>query len=479
MEETCLNQQSVHFFRIGIGLLGLLYFADYWRDCAVFVAQDGLLPHEIILKIFPFTAQPLFSIDQPDWWPPLLIALGALSSALMMINLKPRLSALVAFLIISALYRWSFLVINVEDVFMHLFFFWCALLPAVTEREASSYEASRSEATRCPYTARLFFLFRVNFSLIYLTAGLSKWLSPMWRDGEALHQIVLMQFTRLAEWWPVESNIGFQLLTWIALGSEALIAILPWLRDRAHLRALLIVSHLGLHLFNAIALGFIYSNLGCLAMLTIILSSHGRRFRHVTEAHPAPSLGARSSYTLALIVVSCLVISQIGSLLQSPWREHHLNHHTGREALSIPEQGEHVIARLSTAVLWGLGLAQSYRLMDWIDERNFVVRIWRSDPVRDERHEIKTSELKQPRSLRYFLPYAYLFGVSWHYIPPEDREALEAALTRRLGRYLCDGERVSKLKHEVIELSLHRLVLRDGGVYGPTLKRVRACEGSL
>lgn len=87
--------------------------------------------------------------------------------------------------------------------------------------------------------------------------------------------------------------------------------------------------------------------------------------------------------------------------------------------------------------LWAIGIAQSYRLFDWVDDRNFSVRY---EVI--ERRENGVAQALDPRdlfpaSLRDILLQSLLHDITWTRIPHSRSEELKTGLFGRYARRFC------------------------------------------
>jgi hypothetical protein len=89
------------------------------------------------------------------------------------------------------------------------------------------------------------------------------------------------------------------------------------------------------------------------------------------------------------------------------------------------------------ALLWVIGIAQDYRLFNWIDRTNYsVVHRVSTQTVDGVPHPLEPTFLFPP-SLRATLLQAYLHNVRWMYIPRQHRAALKRSILSRLAQRAC------------------------------------------
>jgi hypothetical protein len=428
-------------FRVLVGLIAFGYCLRQLADVPVFFAPDGLVPHAETQALFPFVWQPLFPPDLGAGPASLLLGTGALLALAVTFGLRPRLAALALYGIVVCAYRAQFLLLSVDDAMVHLLLLWVALLPVGSTLTRSSWRGGLRPSfaawreVRVPgATLRLLL---ANLVLLYAVAGLSKWGSPLWRSGDALYATL-----RLPCSW-VADSVGPDLvpllrpLTWAALVLEPLFAVGLCLPPRGPLRAALVFGLALFHLGIAATLDVPFANLGCLAALPLLFR---RELGPSAPATPPPSTRLALSESFALLVVGLLFGAMACSLGSSAWRRPSLE---GR-SLSAPEvpgstaESGGPVQTAFFGALWVLGLAQQYRLLDWIDERNFhVVTTFRvrSPGAPDEHLESAAPTL--PRGMRSSLLLSYVGGVTWMPVPDASRGALRDAIVARIAARHC------------------------------------------
>lgn len=368
-------------YRSLVALIAFGYFLRMAWEVSAFHSNQGLLEHQWAESTLPYLWQPLFRPGQSDL-EMRCILLGAAGLCLpLLLGVYPRFCAALLYGILGCSYRWNFLVATVDDELLHLSLFWLLIL----------LNHPRGPGRR---------LLAVNFSLIYGVAGLSKWASPMWRSGKALTAVLLLPGSRLPEAWLA---LDLRPLCWLALVLEPLFALLPWLPPG---RTRLVLFWLWLA-FHGLLVGLFdvsVANLCCLAMGLIVFDHRwGGRWQ--------------VSDRLAALMLLMLIGSQAGSLLQPSWRSG--GGPVGEEGVG----GQ----RFCNAMLWSLGLAQQYRLLDWIDERNYQVRL-----------ESDRGDWPSSGHLRQGLALSYLTPAPWLRASPAAAEQLRLGSWKRWQRW-CGG----------------------------------------
>ncbi len=130
--------------RILGGLLCVAYFGTLLLQAEDFSNPDGLLDHVLLQRIFWFTRLSLFhpGLTLPCLYG--LLGLAGLGAWGIVLGYRVRLCAGVLFAIAVSTYRWNFLVIYVDDAFMHLLFVWHAGVgsPSLGRRSGVSWPMS-------------------------------------------------------------------------------------------------------------------------------------------------------------------------------------------------------------------------------------------------------------------------------------------------------------------------------------------------
>src|SRR5215212_974082 len=88
-------------------------------------------------------------------------------------------------------------------------------------------------------------------------------------------------------------------------------------------------------------------------------------------------------------------------------------------------------------VLWFAGLAQSYRLFDWIDHYNYHITYDVVEQRRDGAVDTLDDEALFPRTLRSVLLQSYLHDATWMKAPRHRLADLQRSLFERYARRFC------------------------------------------
>lgn len=395
--ERPFSAGCVGRFRYAAAGVAALYFLRLACEHPFLSSSSGLLDHR---QLPWFAWQPIFRQDSSDGVLRAWLGLGAVLS---LAAARWRLAALAAYVVAVSAYRWNLAVLSVDDALAHLLLFWLTLLPEAP----GNVVTVRGVVPRC---------ILLNLSLIYLIAGLTKWASPMWREGSALYAVMLLPGSRLEEAFLNAHLNSLLLLNWLALLVEPLLAALPWMR--LPWRKVWICLGVAMHLGILMAIDVPIANLACLAIYVLAWADDE------PEAAPSKSRGFSVSERLAVYALGLLTLTMLGSALQPSWR-------ASRSATGS-ELGDSVQKALY-AQLWLLGLAQQYRLLDWIDERNVTVE------VRSFEAGGWSAPSALPANLRLGLALSYLTPLPWQALAPTDTQLWRQRTEPHWMRLLGDG----------------------------------------
>jgi hypothetical protein len=220
----------------------------------------------------------------------------------------------------------------------------------------------------------------------------------------------------------------------------------------------------GFHLGIALTMRIPYANLACLAAAPIV-------FRHEIMSwlgQVRPCVGApgdsviRCWYTRsAMAFVTVLVMAMAGEAAIPAWRNpsRDSKHKTGLIAAGTSRvaYASSLVAKESTidgrvgflksehnvfyTPLWFIGIAQSYRLFDWIDDRNFHVSYDITERFPDGASRSVNAAEMFPSTLRGVLLQAYLHDVTWGRVPRNRAAEFKASLSKRFANRYCRAHR--------------------------------------
>ena len=434
-----IHALPLDIMRILAGGVLFVYFANAYRHASDFSDPDGLIDHRLSVRLFPPTRMGLFQPGMPGWVFR-AVYLGACAAAiLVVIGWHPRAAAVFLFAAAVSTYRWNALVAYLDDSIVHLFCLWLILLPVGTTLNLPDLLGGSWATATVPGTAPRAFM--ANMALIYLVAGLYKFASPMWRGGSAMHAALRMPIARTPDFWSIRHRSGLRIVTWAALFLEPLFVLIFVLPAGSAAKWALLAAAAVFHLGIIATLKIPYSNALMLSALALPfapeivqgavqgvpgLAATGATAA-VTGATAAPTGAAAETATgngpadlAALTLVALLAI-------MSAWQ-------AVRARLRLPRPGQPYSgerwANPVRALLWLVGLYQSYRLFDWVDERNYHVRyeVLSLRPGRERR--IEPRELF-PGGMRHLLLQSYFFGNVWLQMEPQKLAAVRRSLLER------------------------------------------------
>ena len=418
--------------RVLVGCLTFAYFVRTFREAPLFSGPDGLLDHALVGRIFPFTRLSVFPSAITLRGLRAAYALGCAGSLLLAAGIGGQAVALAVYVLAVSTYRWNFLLMYVDDAVIHLVLFWMALLPigstltlpGLLADPGGSWAAWLSTTVpglgvRC---------FMANLALVYLVAGTWKLASPMWRDGSALQAALLMPCSR-AEWFRAAAvRPWLKIGNWVALVIEPLLALLLVAPAGSALKWALLVAAVGFHVGILVAMKFPFANLAMLGGLVLFFGPE--LMAGLGASPPGTALAPASPRPADLLALATVVTLALLFLLNALWFRSGATTALGRRAsrglnpLYVP--------------LWLLGLAQSYRLFDWVDSRNYHVDydVIAIDDEGTERQIDQSAIFCRP-TIRHALLQSYLFGNLWIAIDPKQLPELRASILERYARRFC------------------------------------------
>ena len=457
-------------FRILVGVLSLGYFLRTLCEAPYFSGPDGLIDHQLSVRIFGFTSGQPFG---PQTTLPIFqitFVIASIASCSLILGYRVKFAAAIAYVIAVFTYRWNFLVMYVDDSIMHLMLWWILLLPVGRTLVLGDWLANREQAWRRWKEEKVpganLRLFLCNLALLYLVAGLWKWTSPMWREGTALYAVLKLPISRTPDFWGPQHLALLKIATWLGLILESLFAFIVVLPKRSAVKYALVAGLLSFHLGIISTVGLPVANFACLAALVLLLRDELMewiRRRDRRTFLPARNAEPELSNTVAIAFMVTLTMAMLSSVLVVPWRmpgrvvevPSGVRTFLGRDGAedtamaSIQQEsrrdeveGLGTLQRAFFAPLWSIGIAQQYQLFNWIDDRNFHVRLEAPSFVSSAaNHEIDL-QILFPKSTRSALLQTYLEDITWMKIPDHDRSELKKSILQRLAKSYCRRSRV-------------------------------------
>lgn len=454
-----IHALPLDIMRVLAGGVLFVYFANALRQAGDFSDPDGLIDHRRSARLFPPTRLGLFQPGMPGWVFRAVYLCACAAAVLVVVGWHPRPAAAFLFVAAVSTYRWNALVAYLDDCIVHLVCLWLILLPVGTtlnlpELLGAGWGAAGSAAAAgptagadwatatVPGTAPRAFM--ANMALIYLVAGLYKFASPMWRGGSAMHAALKMPIARTPDFWSIRHQTGLRLVTWAALILEPLFVLIFVLPAGSAAKWALLAAAAVFHLGIIATLKIPYSNALMLAALALPfapeivqgvsagvpgLAAAGSTTGLAATAIPPPVTSAATATGNGPAELAALTLVALLAIM-SVWQ-------AVRAWLRLPRPGQPYSgdrwANPVRALLWLAGLYQSYRLFDWVDERNYHVRyeVRSLRPGRERR--IDPRELF-PESMRHLLLQSYFFGNVWLQMESEKLAAVRRSLLERHAR---------------------------------------------
>jgi len=248
----------------------------------------------------------------------------------------------------------------------------------------------------------------------------------MWRRGDALHASLRMAVAYRPSSWGPERRTSLRVGNYFALAIEPALALLVIAPAHSPLKFLLAAGAIAFHVGIIATMKFPFANLAMLGALVVIFSPE------LMDLLGSPPLAAEAlpvtlTDWLAIGVVGCLALL---FLLNGLWFRG-----------GSPTQWRRGAARRGInpfyIPLWAVGLAQSYRLFDWIDQRNYHVDYELVEFCPENPPQRIESTVLFPRSMRHILLQSYLHGNIWVQLDPDRLPELRASILTRYAHLYC------------------------------------------
>jgi hypothetical protein len=413
----------VQFFRIAVGLLAAAYFVRLLAEVPDFSALDGLLDHSLLQDVYPETRVSFFQAGTPA---PVIVAalLLALGAALgIVLGWRSKACAAVALAIAASTCRWNFLVMYLDDAVVHLLLFWLLLLPldeslGLLELLRDPRGAlARWRGRVVPGTAVTCLL--LNVALMYVIAGLWKFNSPLWKSGYGLYAALRLPIATMPDVWGPAHVPLLRLANWAVIAVEPFMALPLFLPPGRRLRYLGGAAFTGFHLFILATLGLPFAMLGLLSTLFLFFGPEiGGHFARQPGAAVAPEPGLAPALTRqGKLAVAFLLVLALATTRRIPVFG----------TFNVPAYG----------VLWMVGVAQDYRLFNWIDRVNYDLDTEVVELAPDGTATSVAAADRLPASFRGKLLLGYVHEVRWLRLPREDRPRVRRSLAERLASWYC------------------------------------------
>lgn len=411
----------VDLYRILAGLLVCAYFVRLFLEFPLYTAENGLLDHRVHRELFWFTKLTLFFPGSPALYKWSLLILGAVGAVALTLGIRPKVGAVVSWIVVVSVHRWNFAVINLDDSSITLVLWWLLFLPighTLTWRTFRGLSDWREEVF---LEVDGFFVraFYGNLFVYYLTAGLTKLASVLWREGLALFVVLQLPLARTSGWWGTEHLPLLWFGNHYTLITEPLFPFMVFLRKGHPLKYIGAVCWVALHLAIPITIGVPYANFGLILALILVfkgeladrLRSWAAADREVRRLDWKPARGSKSLIVTYLLVLT-LAMQKNVPVLEKVWEP-------------------------CMALLYLGGVAQEYHLFDWIDRFNWTIHHTVTvTPEGGEKFEVDSTELF-PHSVRGFIVQSYLLPMRWMRVPrPLTGEMRNSVLRSAASRFV-------------------------------------------
>ena len=429
----------VDLFRILAGLLSCAYFAAVFLDVNDISGPDGLVDHTLSLELFPYTEWSLLRGEVSTGLLKITFLGAVLLSGILAAGYRPTLCAVALYILAVSTYRLNFLVLYVDDAIFHWILLWLILLPVGNTltlkewRREGKAVVERWKRRTVPGLAVRCFM--VNLALVYAVSGLWKLTSPMWLEGTALYVILKLPIAWMPDIWGSGSLPWLKIASYVALAAEPLFVLLLFLRPGRPLKWIVVALLFAFHGGIIATLKIPYANFACLAGVVFwcrheIMASAGIR----TGPEGRGLITGRG--VVAAVVTCVLGLQAILDFGKPQWR---YDDWEVARPVSLQQGWLDGLHQGVYAVLWAGGLAQSYRLLDWVDSRNYDLEYQVRESKRNGNWAEVDSERLFPLSMRGILLQSYLHGVVWRKFPAGLEAALRKGLRQRFaGRYCRD-----------------------------------------
>ncbi|MEQ1923321.1 MAG: hypothetical protein ABL952_12515, partial [Pyrinomonadaceae bacterium] len=409
----------IDIFRICVGLVMLTYFIRTLMEVADFSGPDGLLDHELIVRMYWFTEIGVFRPWMGAGWFYAAFGIAIACCVPLILGYRVKLFSFILYIIAVSTYRRNFIVMYVDDAIMHLLLFWMLVLPVGRTLVLGEWLKDRGAAwarwkdVTVPGAAlRCFFW---NLILLYLVAGLWKWTSPMWLDGTALYVVIKLPVSYFHEFWNASHMPLLKVFNYGTLVLEPLVPLMFFLRRGSMLKYIVLVAFIGLHILSALTLNIPFANIACAA--TAILMFREEIMEHIRGNHIVPQGIAKFglSGAVSLLMVTMLTLAMVSAVTMINWRTApRASPDHEKPTTNVPQlvdgraEGLGSVQMSFYSVLWLMGIAQQYQLFNWIDDRNYATHY----RVVVDGKEADPDEMFV-RSLRGVLLDFYIHDITW------------------------------------------------------------------
>ena len=431
----------VQLFRVVVGLLATAYFIRLLLEVRDFSALDGLIDHSLLQSVYPETRVSLFQAGTPPAVIMIALVVALAAAVSIVLGWRARLCAAVALAIAASTCRWNFLVMYLDDSVMHLLLFWLLLLPPegslspVALLRDPRGTLARWSGITVPGTAVACLM--INVAMMYVIAGLWKFNSPLWKSGYGLYAALRLPVASMPEVWGPEHVPLLRLANWLVIAVEPFMALLLFLPAGRRLKYAGGALFAGFHVFILVTLGLPFAMIGLLSTLLLFFGPEIARLAARWSAAPEPPVLAVSPGLTrsGRFAVAFLVLLALATTRRIPVYG----------TFNVPAYG----------VLWMVGVAQDYRLFNWIDRVNFDIDTEVTARGSDGATSPVTGSVLYPPSFRAKLLQGYVHDIRWLRLPRKDRLRVRRSIAERWAAWYCrnnPGEGVLRITSDVFRL---------------------------
>ncbi|HEX2742455.1 MAG TPA: hypothetical protein VHM69_18590 [Rubrobacter sp.] len=433
----------IDLFRVLVGLLGCAYFSRTLFEAPTFSGPNGLIDHGLVRRTLWYTRLGFFPPGAGLNFFRVVYALAAMGSLLLAAGIwvKP----VSAFLYATAVstYRRNFPVTYVDDALMHLALLWMLLLPIGNTLTLPEWHSERGAAVERWKKVRVqgaaVRCLMANLALVYIVAGLWKWTSPLWKEGLAVYAILKTAVSRTPDLWRPGHVPALRAANHTALVLEPLFPVAFVLPSKHPLKWLLGAAMFGFHAGIIATLKIPFANIACIAALVLVFREEimawlrGDSEDSPRSESPAGEFGLAER--AACLLVAWLALAMLSEATRPYWRygTPPVVKENRELANRTPGMGQNPFY----GVLWLVGLAQSYRLFDWVDEYNYHIAYEVVERQRGGAARTLDDGALFPRTIRNVLLQSYLQDAVWMKVPRRHLPDLQRSVFERYVRRFC------------------------------------------
>lgn len=185
-----IDARQYALLRILFGGLSAVYFVELWPYLPTQFSADGWLGTIGQIESFNGGSWSLFFIDFGKHSLPMaygIAGVGILSSLLLTVGWRSRLSALITWLVWVSLWNRNPLILDGDDAVLKLMCFYLLLAPCGSAWSVAAYQGGGTRQVPV-WPLRLI---QFQIALIYFVSGWVKLHSPEWEDGAVLQYVLI------------------------------------------------------------------------------------------------------------------------------------------------------------------------------------------------------------------------------------------------------------------------------------------------